>query len=297
MKRVYIGERSRGLSVGRAPTATATASSATATATATEINMEPDNNNNGKDLKPFHRTPAKGKGLDPEASKRGREERHVQVRKDRRIEKIGIKRVSGRVDDEETDSSIVPDEADGKAPGGGPAAIGAPGSTDRVLSMIPEKIEMMMSDFYDQQFAGVTYFRRILAVDKNPPLDIVLAEPLVVPRMVEFLSRHDVPLLQLEAAWSLTNIACGESRHVAVIVQHGAIQGLVAVLESTDDITLREQAMWALCNISSDENACHALLTLIPDLLTIILGLVGITALPLQSALMLSPPPQVMALM
>jgi hypothetical protein len=40
--------------------------------------MNPDNNDNNKESKPFHRTPAKGKGLDPEASKRGRKVRDIR---------------------------------------------------------------------------------------------------------------------------------------------------------------------------------------------------------------------------
>lgn len=111
--------------------------------------------------------------------------------------------------------------------------------------------------------------------DKFPPLDLVIEMKMVIPTLISFLSRFGEPELQIEAAWSLTNIACGEARHISCLVDHGAIPLLVNVVDVTKNIALRDQAMWALSNMSSDEYACQAL-SFYPNILVPLLKQVGI---------------------
>jgi hypothetical protein len=89
----------------------------------------------------------------------------------------------------------------------------------------------------------------------------------------------------VEAAWCITNIACGEPRHIAYLINLKVIDILVDLISTSTTKSVAEQAMWALCNISGDEYACLYMLKVIPYILTPILQLVGITALPLQSAI------------
>jgi hypothetical protein len=60
-------------------------------------------------------------------------------------------------------------------------------------------------------FPACVYFRKSLAIDQHPPLDLVHACG-VVPRLVELLSQslHNI---QYECAWFLTNMACGK-KHI-----------------------------------------------------------------------------------
>jgi hypothetical protein len=69
----------------------------------------------------------------------------------------------------------------------------------------------------------------------------------VFPVLVQFLDRDDNSFLQLEAAWCLTNIASGSEHHVQALAQAGAIEKLMRLLASSQDIV--EQTLWALGNI------------------------------------------------
>ncbi|XP_014230579.1 importin subunit alpha-1 [Trichogramma pretiosum] len=92
--------------------------------------------------------------------------------------------------------------------------------------------------------------RKMLSRERNPPINDLI-EKGVVPLCIEFLGHHDSPLLQFEACWALTNVASGTSEQTQVVVKHGAIPKLVALLKSSA-INVAEQAVWALGNIAGD---------------------------------------------
>jgi hypothetical protein len=163
----------------------------------------------------------------------------------------------------------------------------------RNLEILPKKCELLLSDDTAKQLEAAVYFRRILAageiylrrlkyilffhgIDKFPPLDLVIETQLIVPTLISYLKRFDVPTLQIEAAWSLTNIACGEAKHINCLVTHGAIPELIKVIAITQNVTLRDQALWAICNISSDDFACQQLLYF-PNILVPLVRQVGLS--------------------
>jgi len=103
----------------------------------------------------------------------------------------------------------------------------------------------------------------------------VVQSSVVIPRLIEFLSRHDSQSLQLEAAWCITNIACGEGRHISALVMSGVMLQLMLLVQATPHRKVREQAMWAICNLTADSGACRSAL-LMPIFLPTILSQVGL---------------------
>lgn len=83
----------------------------------------------------------------------------------------------------------------------------------------------------------------------------------VVSSFVKFLSYDNLPELQFESVWALTNIASGTSQQVvlgffiksktAAVVNAGSIDPILRLLSSTK-LEVQEQAVWALGNISGD---------------------------------------------
>ena len=107
------------------------------------------------------------------------------------------------------------------------------------------------------QFECAQRIRKLLSIEKNPPIEQVIQSG-VVPRLVQFLRMHQYDKIQFEAAWALTNIASGNAEHTAAVIRNGAVPALVSLLNSKS-IEVREQAVWALGNIAGDSPECRNL--------------------------------------
>lgn len=125
------------------------------------------------------------------------------------------------------------------------------------LESLPVMVAGVWSDDSNVQLEATTHFRKLLSIERNPPIEEVIQSG-VVPRFVEFLMREDYPQLQFEAAWALTNIASGTSENTKVVIDHGAIPIFVKLLGSPSD-DVREQAVWALGNVAGDSPRCRDL--------------------------------------
>ena len=92
--------------------------------------------------------------------------------------------------------------------------------------------------------------RKILSVDRNPPIAQVLGAG-ILPRLRELLCDYSRPSVQLEACWALTNIASGSAEQTQAVVESGVVPIFVQLLNSSD-LCLQEQALWAVANIAGD---------------------------------------------
>ncbi|GHP07012.1 inositol monophosphatase 1 [Pycnococcus provasolii] len=191
------------------------------------------------------------KSIDVEESRRKREDSFVQIRKDKREESLQKKRVTMS----ETMFGGAPgDVSESSVRAGDPA--GAAGGTAK-LESLPEMVQGVCSEDPKVQLESTMQFRKLLSIERSPPIEAVIKAG-VVPRLVAFLQRVDLPQLQFEAAWALTNIASGTSEHTRVVIEYNAVPIFVQLLQSPSD-DVREQAVWALGNIAGDSPKCRDL--------------------------------------
>ncbi|RYR39298.1 hypothetical protein Ahy_A09g044801 isoform G [Arachis hypogaea] len=168
--------------------------------------------------------------VDAEEGRRRREDTMVEIRKNRREESLQKKRREG------LQAQQIPASAQSTV-------------LEKKLEHLPTMVAGVYSDDNSLQLEATTQFRKLLSIERCPPIEEVIQAG-VVSRFVEFLSRDDFPQLQFEAAWALTNIASGTSENTKVVIDHGAVPIFVRLLASPSD-DVREQAVWALGNLEA----------------------------------------------
>ncbi|XP_043724014.1 importin subunit alpha-4 [Telopea speciosissima] len=195
-------------------------------------------------LRPNSRTEVRKKsyktGVDADEARRRREDNLVEIRKNKREDNLLKKRREGL---HLSQPHIEPSQS--------------AQAVERRLESLPVMVQGVWSDNPVSQLEATTQFRKLLSIERSPPIEEVINAG-VVPRFVEFLGRHDMPQLQFEAAWALTNIASGTSEHTRVVIEHSAVSKFVQLLSSSSD-DVREQAVWALGNVAGDSPSCRDL--------------------------------------
>jgi len=177
------------------------------------------------------------KGIDIEDARRKRDDLSVMIRKQKRQEQFLKKRNMGTIGRQNTEVREL-DQV-----------------TQQKLLNLPDWLQQINSNDSNLQLESTTQFRKLLSIEKNPPIQEVIKAG-IVPRLVQFLNFHDNPPLQFEAAWALTNIASGSSEQTTIVIENGAVPIFVQLLKSKEE-DVREQAVWALGNIAGDSPRCR----------------------------------------
>ncbi|ODQ78174.1 hypothetical protein BABINDRAFT_39771 [Babjeviella inositovora NRRL Y-12698] len=187
----------------------------------------------------YRRTNFKNKGrFQADELRRRRETQQVELRKAKRDETLAKRRnLVDFADDSEDESDAGGEETS---------------FYQQLQSELPRMMEQINSDVFDSQLEATVKFRQILSREHNPPIDLVIASG-VVPRLVYFMENQP-EMLQLEAAWALTNIASGNSDQTKTVVESGAVPLFVGLLYS-NSLEVKEQAIWALGNVAGDSSA------------------------------------------
>ncbi|XP_042055246.1 importin subunit alpha-2-like [Salvia splendens] len=176
--------------------------------------------------------------VDADEGRRRREDNMVEIRKSKREE------------------SLLKKRREGLQPQPFTASLQS-SALEKKLESLPAMVAGIWSDDNNLQLEATTLFRKLLSIERSPPIEEVIQSG-VVPRFVQFLMREDFPQLQFEAAWALTNIASGTSENTRVVIDHDAVPIFVKLLCSPSD-DVREQAVWALGNVAGDSPRCRDL--------------------------------------
>ncbi|CAG2209998.1 KPNA3_4 [Mytilus edulis] len=147
----------------------------------------------------------KNKGKDAEEMRRRRTEVTIELRKNKREQHV-LKRRNVPAQDS-TDSDEIE-----KLP-------------NQSLKTI---VENAASEEPNVQLSAVQAARKLLSSDRNPPIDDLISSG-ILPILVNCLLKDDLPSLQFEAAWALTNIASGTSRQTQAVVNAGRYQHIQIV--------------------------------------------------------------------
>lgn len=195
----------------------------------------------------YRRTNFKNKGrFQSDELRRRRETHQVDLRKQKREEVLAKRRnyVDGASNANDSEDDDDTDDFAGSANREEQSFYG------KLQLDMPRMLEMIHSPDFDNRLNATVKFRQVLSREHNPPIDLVI-ESGVIPTLVSFMEEGKPDMLQLEAAWALTNIASGLSSQTRVVVTSGAVPHFVQLL-SSQSLEVKEQAIWALGNVAGD---------------------------------------------
>jgi len=149
----------------------------------------------------------------------------------------------------------------------------------------------LYSECLEEIYNAIYECRTILSVEINPPIQEII-DTGIVPRIIKLLNKayleslvadedeqgdpevnaRLISKIRLEAAWTLTNIAAGNSSQTEYIVSINAVPPIIEMLFEEDHV-LVDQAIWALGNVAGDSIKLRNMI-LDMDVLPIIIRLI-----------------------
>lgn len=141
-----------------------------------------------------------------------------------------------------------------------------PPQVKEFIAQLPEIKKAIQSNNSHDVLQAVVMVRKVLSLEKNPPIDAVVKAGLV-PIILQFLKNDNDPRLQFESLWTLTNVSSGDSQQCKEVIDAGAVPEFVRLMDSPNT-NVAEQAVWALGNIAGDN----------PGARDMVLGLGAVTA-------------------
>jgi len=100
---------------------------------------------------------------------------------------------------------------------------------------------------------AIVGFRKLVSLISNPPIQSIIDANLL-PTILGLLNRQDIPRIQFEALWTLTNVASGKEEYVQALLDKGAVTIFIEIIKGDNQQNVKEQAIWALGNIAGDDN-------------------------------------------
>mmetsp|Transcript_25592 Transcript_25592/g.36056 ORF Transcript_25592/g.36056 Transcript_25592/m.36056 type:complete len:570 (+) Transcript_25592:99-1808(+) len=188
------------------------------------------------------------KGLDSEDGRRRREETVLQIRKNKKEDKLAKRRAANRTNIGQTAQASTHEASSTATSTDSSIETEKKMCSINDLPQLASIIRNSVSPTDDSLLDAVRSVRRMLSVESNPPV-VEVINSAVLPHLCQFLMCTDAPFLQFEAAWALTNVA--STQHTGDVVEAGAIEKLVLCLRSPD-ANVREQAGWCIGNIAGD---------------------------------------------
>lgn len=207
--------------------------------------MDSEPSSTSKFVPEYRRTNFKNKSrFSADELRRRRDTQQVELRKAKRDEALAKRRnflpptstTDNDSENEDDDSNIADQEF-----------------YQQLKQELPQMLQQIQSVDFQEQLSATVKFRQILSREHKPPIDIVIDSG-VVPTLVNFMNENQPEMLQLEAAWALTNIASGSSDQTRVVVESGAVPLFIQLLYSSS-VEVKEQAIWALGNVAGDSTS------------------------------------------
>ncbi len=83
-------------------------------------------------------------------------------------------------------------------------------------------IELLHSSSDKFVLFAIVGFRKLVSFITNPPIQSIIDANLL-PSILGLLTRQDIPRIQFEALWTLTNVASGKEEYVQALLDKGAV--------------------------------------------------------------------------